>query len=418
MEPSSTSQPDPESPTNAENAPPDPGTTTPSHRGGARRLGEIGLVALLSAGLAAGGTWGVISATDDDGGGGAPAASSPASATSSESPQAATASNGSSSGTPDWNAVTDQVTPSVVAISVRSGNGGAQGSGVIIDDSGHVLTNHHVVAGAAEGGRIRVSLDNGKSYQATVTGTDPSTDLAVVTIQDPPQDLTPISIGSSKKLKVGDPVMAIGNPLGLAGTVTTGIVSALHRPVTTSTGEGGPRMPGSSQPVVTSAIQTSAAINPGNSGGALVDGSGRLVGINSSIASLGGGSGSSGNIGIGFAIPVHEAMWIAEQLIEDGEAQHAFLGVRPTTGTAQQGSATRTGAKVAGVVDGSAADEAGLQEGDLVIAVDDIPITSPESLVGLIHARRIDSTISIKILRDGQVQTVEATLGTAPSDRG
>lgn len=396
--------------TSALTAPPPPRLRR--HRG--RRVGELAAVGILSAALATGGTWGVISLTDESPGS-SPAASADTGGGSSVVPVSSAAKTN-----PDWNAVTDAVSPSVVAISVRSGSSGGEGSGVIIDDQGHVLTNHHVVSGAGEGGEISVTLADGSSYAGTIAGEDPSTDLAVVTITDPPQDLRPMTMGSSGGLRVGDPVMAVGNPLGLAGTVTTGIVSALDRPVTTSGSEGGdnPFAQERSTPVVTSAIQTSAAVNPGNSGGALVDAAGRLVGINSSIATVGGSSGQSGSIGIGFAIPVDEAQWIAEQLIEDGTAEHAFLGVTPTDGSASVGAATRSGARIGSVTSGSAADKAGLQEGDLVVGVDGTTVGSAESLVGLIHAKRIGSTVSLAVIRDGEERTLEATLGTAPAARG
>lgn len=384
-----------------------------------RRVGELTAVSLLSAALATGGTWGLISLTSDDPAGtgddGAGAATTSSSGTADTVPVSTTAKKA-----PDWNAVTEEVAPSVVAIGVQGQAAGGEGSGVILDEEGHVVTNNHVVSGAGEEARITVTLEDGATYDATVAGTDPSTDIAVITIDDPPDDLEPMSTGSSQGLSVGDPVMAVGNPLGLAGTVTTGIVSALDRPVTTSSSQeqeqGSPFAPQQeeSEPVVTSAIQTSAAVNPGNSGGALVDASGRLVGINSSIASVGGSGGQSGSIGIGFAIPVDEAAWIAEQLIEDGTAEHAFLGVTPTDGTATKGAATHSGAEVARVSDGSPADEAGLERGDLVTAIDDSPVTSAESLVGLVHARRTDSSVTLTVIRDGEQQTVDVTLGTAP----
>ncbi len=380
-----------------------------------RRLGELTAVGLLSAALATGGTWGAITLSDD--GATAPDTSSSSTQDASVVPVGTAAKQ-----SPDWNAVTDTVAPSVVAIGVASGSKGGEGSGVIIDQQGHVLTNNHVVAGAGDDAKITVTLDDGSSYAATVAGTDPSTDLAVITITDPPEDLITMKVGSSSGLTVGDPVMAVGNPLGLAGTVTTGIVSALDRPVTTSASESrqqdSPFAPQQEQatPVVTAAIQTSAAVNPGNSGGALVDAAGRLVGINSSIATLGPGSGGqSGSIGIGFAIPVDEATWIAEQLIEDGSAEHAFLGVTPVDGTSTKGAATRTGAKVGSVSEGSPAADAGLQAGDLVVGIDDSPVTSAEGLVGLVHARRIDSTVTLEVVRDGETKAIEATLGTAPT---
>ena len=384
-----------------------------------RRVGELTAVSLLSAALATGGTWGVISLTSDDpagtGNDGAGTSSTSSSGTADTVPVSTAAKKA-----PNWNAVTEEVAPSVVAIGVQGQTAGGEGSGVVLDEEGHVVTNNHVVSGAGEDARITVTLDDGATYDATVAGTDHSTDLAVITISDPPDDLEPMSTGSSQDLAVGDPVMAVGNPLGLAGTVTTGIVSALDRPVTTSSGrgeeQGSPFAPEQeeSAPVVTSAVQTSAAVNPGNSGGALVDASGRLVGINSSIADVGGSGGQSGSIGIGFAIPVDEAAWIAEQLIEDGTAQHAFLGVTPTDGTETKGAATHSGAEIARVSDGSPAAEAGLERGDLVTAIDDSPVTSAESLVGLVHARKIDSSVTLTVIRDGEQQTVDVTLGTAP----
>ena len=387
-----------------------------------RRIGEMSAVGLLSAALASGGTWGVISLTDP----GPTATTSAASSTAVGSGASVVPVSSAAKTNPDWNAVTAAVSPSVVSITVEGNGSGGQGSGVVIDDSGHVLTNHHVVSGAGDDAKITVTLSDGKAYAATIAGEDASTDLAVVSLTDPPDDLRPITIGSSQQLQVGDPVMAVGNPLGLSGTVTTGIVSALDRPVTTSSADEqeqqgspfGPQQQSSSTPVVTSAIQTSAAVNPGNSGGALVDASGRLVGINSSIATLGGSEGQSGSIGIGFAIPVDEAQWIAEQLIEDGTAQHAFLGVTPTDGTATVGSATRSGAEIRSVTSGSPAEDAGLREGDLVVGVDDSPVTSAESLVGLVHARRIDTQVELTVVRDGREEQVTATLGTAPTAQG
>ncbi|WP_245634589.1 S1C family serine protease [Janibacter limosus] len=389
------------------------------HRHRGRRVGELAAVGILSAALATGGTWGVISLTDQGPGETPPVATG--SSVGGDGVASVVPVSSASKTNPDWNAVTAAVSPSVVAITVKSGSSGGEGSGVIIDGSGHVLTNHHVVSGAGDDAQITVTLADGSTYAATVAGEDASTDLAVVTITDPPQGLRPITMGSSQGLTVGDPVMAVGNPLGLAGTVTTGIVSALNRPVTTSASESGGQDPFAQQqasPVVTSAIQTSAAVNPGNSGGALVDAAGRLVGINSSIATLGGSGGQSGSIGIGFAIPVDEAQWIAEQLIEDGSAEHALLGVTPVDGSAKVGSATRSGAQVRSVSDGSAADKAGLREGDLIVGVDDTGINSAESLVGMIHAQRIGSTVSLSVIRDGQEQTIKATLGTAPSAQG
>jgi putative serine protease PepD len=312
---------------------------------------------------------------------------------------------------PNWTATSAAVAPSVVAISVSSDAGGGQGSGVVIDREGHILTNNHVVTGAGSSPQIEVTLNDGRTYAATIAGTDASTDLAVITLSDPPKDLAPIALGDSDALKVGDPVMAVGNPLGLAGTVTTGIVSALDRPVTTGADEGGSGQPGQAPPVVTNAIQTSAAINPGNSGGALVNAGGQLVGINSSIATLGSSGGSqSGSIGIGFAIPVNEAKSIAGQLIKDGSAKHALLGVTSRDGTATDGSAKRAGATVVEVSPGTPAAEAGLRTGDTVIAVDGDRVDSTLSLVAHVRERSVGDKVTLNVLRDGKRLELNATL--------
>jgi len=327
---------------------------------------------------------------------------------------------------PNWTATAAAVAPSVVSITVDSSQGTAQGSGVVIDAKGHVLTNNHVVDGVASGATLTVTLRDGRAYKATVAGTDPSTDLAVITLTNPPSDLKPIAFGNSSDLKVGDPVMAIGNPLGLAGTVTTGIVSALNRPVTTQSsdqsaptdpfgqgggGGGGSSTGSGSDSVVTNAIQTSAAINPGNSGGALVNASGQLVGINSAIASLGSsGSSQSGSIGIGFAIPVNEAKSIAGQLIAKGSAQHAFLGVTLQDGKATDGSSQRAGAQVTSVSPGTPAANAGLRQGDVVIGVDSDSVDSSLSLVANIRERAVGDKVTLTVLRSGKQITLTTTL--------
>jgi putative serine protease PepD len=212
--------------------------------------------------------------------------------------------------------------------------------------------------------------------------------------------------------------MAVGNPLGLAGTVTTGIVSALNRPVTTADQFADPTAQQSADPVVTNAVQTSAAINPGNSGGALVNTSGQLVGINSAIASLGSSSGSSsqsGNIGIGFAIPVNEARSIAEQLISSGKATHPFLGVSSKDGVVADGSAKRAAAVLTTVVTGTPADKAGLQAGDAVVALDGNSIDGALSLVAQVRERAVGDKATLKIVRTGQTRTVNVTLINKPT---
>lgn len=317
----------------------------------------------------------------------------------------------SSANSPDWTATAAAVKNAVVAIKVAGSSGQGQGSGVVIDSQGHIVTNNHVVSSAGQGAQINVTIGD-KSYAASVVGTDPSTDLAVLKLENPPSDLTVASWGDSSGLKVGQPVMAVGNPLGLSDTVTTGIVSALNRPVTTQavSSENTANNQGSDV-VVTSAIQTNAAINPGNSGGALVDSSGALVGITSSIASLASGnsSGQSGNIGIGFAIPSAQAKSVVEQLIANGTVKHAQIGVRASDGS----SGTQLGAKVDEVTQGSPAEKAGLRTGDLITAIDGTPVVGTESLVAQIRTHEVGKEVTLKVLRDGETIELKATLAAA-----
>jgi putative serine protease PepD len=380
-----------------------------------RRWTEIGSVAALAAVLASGTTYAVTHGDVT-----ADTATAPTAASSQLTQTAPVAQANPQA--PNWSATAAAVSPSVVSITVKSQQGGAQGSGVIIDGKGRIVTNNHVVTGAGGQSELSVTLTDGRTYSATVVGTDPSTDLAVIQMQNAPSDLVPIRTGNADTLKVGDPVMAVGNPLGLAGTVTTGIVSALNRPVTTSQEESPSQDPfGQNQqqgePVVTNAIQTSAAINPGNSGGALVNASGQLVGINSSIASVGSSDtgGQSGNIGIGFAIPVNEVTSIADQLVADGKAEHAYLGVSTQDDSVKDGSAQRAAASVTAVVGGTPAAKAGLQRGDAIIAVDGEPVDSGLSLVAQVRERGVGDTAKLTIVRDGQRKDVQVTLASKPS---
>lgn len=306
---------------------------------------------------------------------------------------------------PNWAAVAEAATKAVVAITVSAPDGSqAQGSGVVIDAAGHVVTNNHVISGVGGTAELTVTLDN-VAYSASVVGTDPATDLAVIKLIDPPAELQVLPFADQSGLQVGDPVMAIGNPLGLADTVTTGIVSALDRPVTTQASGTSPISSRTDSVVVTAAIQTTAAINPGNSGGALVNKSGQLVGITSSIASLSSDSSESGNIGIGFAIGSDQVRYVVDQLISTGTAQHARIGVSAgdVTGTGQQG------AVISSVTDGSPAAQAGLQPGDVVTAVNGRTVTSTESLVALIRAQRVGVEVTLDLRRDGQPQQVKIT---------
>ena len=251
-----------------------------------------------------------------------------------------------------------EVLKSTVSIAVRGTSGAGTGSGVVLRSDGYVLTNNHVVQGAENGGRITVTVNaSEQELPADIVGLDPETDLAVLKVRG--AQLKPAALGQSRALVVGDPVIAIGSPLGLAGTVTTGIVSALNR---------NPSVPGQNggRTFLANAIQTDAAINPGNSGGALVDLKGQVVGINSAIATLGGSGAEGGSIGIGFAIPIDEARSIAEEIIRTGRVSHPSIGVTASTVT---GGGGRGGARVQAVQPGSAAEQAGLQPGDVVTRV-------------------------------------------------
>ncbi|MEW1954661.1 trypsin-like peptidase domain-containing protein [Terrabacter sp. NPDC080008] len=378
------------------------------------RLGQTLGAALIAAVLASGGTYALTHAGEGSSSTATPTATATTNSNQNTSP---TITQGSATA-PDWTAVAGAVAPSVVSIDVTTSQGAGAGSGVVYDDQGHVLTNNHVVEGAGGNGSITVTLNDGRTYAASVVGTDPSTDLAVIKLSGAPKDLVPISLGSSDALKVGAPVMAVGNPLGLSGTVTTGIVSALNRPVSTGGSSSSPfgQQQSSGDEVVTNAIQTSAAINPGNSGGALVNSKGELVGINSSIASLGQSQGSqSGNIGIGFAIPVKEAKSIADQLISSGKAQHAFLGVSTRDTVVTDGSAKRAGAQVVSVSGGTPAANAGIKSGDVVIAVDGHPVDSATALVAQIREMKAGDKTTLTIIRGGSRQDVSVTLAVKPA---
>jgi putative serine protease PepD len=303
--------------------------------------------------------------------------------------------------------VAAKVLPSVVSISVRTPQGAGTGTGVVISSNGQILTNNHVAEGASDGGGIVVDFQDGSSAEATVVGLDPLTDLAVIKVDK--AGLTPAELGKSSDLNVGDQVVAFGSPLGLDGTVTSGIVSALHRPVRTD----------SSDPTtntVIDAIQTDAAINPGNSGGPLVDMQGRVIGINSAIASLGSAAGGqAGSIGLGFAIPIDQAREIAKELLDTGTATHARLGV--TVGDVRQSDGLRSGALISEVTPGGAAEKAGIQPGDVVVKIDDRSIKEPDALVAAIRSYRPGDKVTIVVERNGEQRTLEATLDSDANAR-
>lgn len=296
-------------------------------------------------------------------------------------------------------AVADKVLPSVVSIDVRGQRGRGEGSGVILTQDGLIITNNHVVAMAASGGQVQVRFDDGSKAPATIVGTDPATDIAVIKA-DTSRSLTPIALGTSANLVEGQAVAAVGSPLGLSGTVTTGIVSALDRPVRA----GGEQ---SDQSTVIDAIQTDAAVNPGNSGGALVNMNGELVGINSAIASL--GSGGSGSIGLGFAIPVDQARRVADQLIKQGFATRAVVGVSVTDAPDGNGALIRT------VEPGGPAERAGIRDGAIITKVGSRVIESGDALVAAIRSHAPGETVSVTYaaLEAEQPTTVDVVLGEA-----
>jgi len=370
------------------------------------RRRSVQVVALVAAGALLGGTGGVAAgvALHNDSPG------TPAALSGSSAPVVSP--SGMSTGGRSTSAVAAAVLPSVVVLQVSGSGQSDTGSGVVLSGDGYLLTNNHVVAAASSGGTIRATFNDGTSAAARIVGTDPASDLAVVKVAR--SGLRAATLGSSATLKVGDPVLAIGSPLGLSGTVTSGIVSALDRPVSTggSSGRGGA---GAGTPAVLDAIQTDAAINPGNSGGPLVDLAGQVIGVNSAIASLGSsasGSGQSGNIGVGFAIPVDQAKVIAGQLIATGHASHAVLGVSVTNVAAADGSAQ---AQLRQVAAGGPAAKAGLAAGDVVTAVGATAITSTESLIATVRTHQPGDKIALTYHRGGAVHTVTVTLADASS---
>jgi putative serine protease PepD len=304
--------------------------------------------------------------------------------------------------------VAAKVVPSVVKLETVMGRQSEEGSGIILSSDGLILTNNHVVAASAKQGSLggapttTVTFNDGRTAPFTVVGTDPSTDIAVVRAQGV-SGLTPITIGSSANLKVGQDVVAVGSPLGLEGTVTTGIVSALNRPVAA----GGN---GADQNSVLDAIQTDAAINPGNSGGALVNMNGELVGINSAIATLGSDTSGpqGGSIGLGFAIPVDEAKRVADELIQTGAVTHASLGVQVGN------DATINGAKIMQVTSGGPAAQAGLPSGVVVTKLDDRTIGSADALVAAVRSKAPGDKVTLTYSDpSGGSKTVQVTLGQA-----
>jgi putative serine protease PepD len=301
------------------------------------------------------------------------------------------------------------ISASVVTVNVASGSQGGTGSGIVIKSDGYILTNNHVVTldsqTQAAANQITVTLPDGSTKTATVVGTDPPDDLAVIKVAT--AGLTSASFASSSALVVGQTVVAMGAPLGLSNTVTSGIVSALARPVATGSGTSAS---------IFDAIQTDAAINPGNSGGPLVDLNGHVVGVNSAIAGTGGGGGSgaqSGNIGIGFAIPADEASRIAAELITTGKATHAILGISVNGAQNNTGPTSATGARVVAVQAGSPAQQAGIQVGDVITQIGKQRIDDSTGAIAATRSHAPGTTVPVTVQSNGQTKIVSVTLGSA-----
>jgi putative serine protease PepD len=310
-------------------------------------------------------------------------------------------------------AAVSRILPSVVSVEIRTGSGGAGGSGMVLSTSGYIMTNAHVVAAADNGGTLSIVLPNKSKVPAKVVGhPDPIDDIAVLKVNGV-HGLRPAVLGNSDSLAVGDPVLVVGSPLGLAGTVTGGIVSALNRPVEAGGQPGG-------QADLIDAIQTDAAINPGNSGGPLVDGAGSVVGVNAAFAALSSAVGGSeaGSIGLGFAIPINEAQRVADQIIQQGYATHAVIGV------SLDPRFTGSGARVApapvgntpAVTPGGPAATAGIRSGDVIVAVNGTRVTTADELIVAIRRHLPGDRLSVTYLRSGHRTTVTLTLGSRRSE--
>jgi putative serine protease PepD len=297
-------------------------------------------------------------------------------------------------------AVAKKLLPSTVQIQAKGGadgttQGGATGSGFVLDDKDHVITNNHVVADATGDGELKVVDQNGKKHDAKIIGRSPVYDIAVLEVTDA-TTFEPVAIGSSRSMRVGDTVVAIGSPLGLSSTVTSGIISATDRPVTTGD---------QNQSSYINAVQTDAAINPGNSGGPLVNLRGQVVGVNSAIATTGGSvGGESGNIGVGFAIPMEQVRVTASQILATGKARYPVIGANVNTG------AQSDGAEVVDVPSGTPAAAAGLKKGDIVTKVDGKQITDGISLIVAIRSHQPGETVKLDVTRSGAQKSVQVTL--------
>ena len=315
-------------------------------------------------------------------------------------------------GVNSWAEVASKVSNSVVSIQAGSDNQEATGSGAVLDSEGHIVTNNHVVAGAKS---IMVTMSDGQIIEASIVGTDPSTDLAVVKLKSLPEDgVNPIRFADSNDLVVGQGVMSIGSPLGYANTVTTGVISATDRPVVIAT-QGA-----SNGYSATDAIQIDAAINPGNSGGPTFDSNGRVIGINSSIASTSTNQSEAGNVGIGFAIPSNLVKSITSSIIKDGEAKHVWLGVSMSgqDATVTVDDVTRSGAQIVKITSGSPAEKAGVQAGDVIIGWNGEPVENSSSLMSRVRSVTLGEDVDLTVVRNGKPMDLKVTFDQVDPNNG
>ncbi|SFY38378.1 trypsin-like peptidase domain-containing protein [Streptomyces atratus] len=383
-------------------APPQPQPYGPE--GPRRKRGMGGLVAAVAAAaLVAGGIGGAFGywAADRDTSG-STTVSAPA------NPQDLKRDSGTVAG------VAAKALPSVVTIDAQGGDGeGGTGTGFVYDKEGHILTNNHVVASAADSGQLTVTFSNGKKYGAEVVGRAQGYDVAVLKLKNPPSGLTPLALGNSDQVAVGDSTIAIGAPFGLSNTVTTGIISAKNRPVASGDGSGGSNS-------YMSALQTDASINPGNSGGPLLDARGAVIGINSAIQSTGSSVGQTqaGSIGLGFAIPINQATNVAQQLIKTGKPVYPVIGATVSMDEKTGGAVISdqgAGGTEAVSKDGPA-DRAGLRAGDVITKFNDTVIDSGPTLIGEIWTHKPGDRVTLTYTRDGRTATAQVTLGERNGD--
>ncbi|MFD7526147.1 S1C family serine protease [Streptomyces sp. NPDC059849] len=369
-----------------------------------RRRGMGGLVAAVAAAaLIAGGIGGALGywAADRNGSGSTTVSAS-------TDPQELKRDPGTVAG------VASKALPSVVTIDAQGGDGeGGTGTGFVYDKEGHILTNNHVVASAADSGQLTATFSNGKKYGAEVVGRAQGYDVAVLKLKNPPSGLTPLSLGNSDQVAVGDSTIAIGAPFGLSNTVTTGIISAKNRPVASGDGSGGSNS-------YMSALQTDASINPGNSGGPLLDARGAVIGINSAIQSTGSSVGQTqaGSIGLGFAIPINQATNVAQQLIKTGKPVYPVIGATVSM-EEKAGGAVISNQGVGGtaaVSQDGPADRAGLKAGDVITKFNDTTIDSGPTLIGEIWTHKPGDRVTLTYTRDGKTDTAEVTLGERNGD--